>query len=148
MRKFGWALALVGLVLVMAVAVLAEPVLRARLPRAAGTQTAPAPYLDLPPAEFRALLSAGGATVVNVHVPDEGAIPGTNLTIPYDRIEQEAGRLPADRSAPIALYCISGRMSDIAARKLASLGYTRLYNLKGGMLAWEQAGLPLTGKSK
>ena len=40
----------------------------------------------------------------------------------------------------IVLYCRSRRMSEIAAEKLFSLGYTGIWNLKGGMLEWEQAG--------
>jgi len=37
-------------------------------------------------------------------------------------------------------------MSDIAARRLAELGYTRIYDLTGGMLAWEASGRPLIGR--
>ena len=40
----------------------------------------------------------------------------------------------------IVLYFRSRRMSEIAAEKLFSLGYTNIWNLKGGMLEWEQAG--------
>ena len=40
----------------------------------------------------------------------------------------------------IVLYCRSGRTSEIAAGKLFSLEYTDIWNLKGGMLEWEQAG--------
>jgi rhodanese-related sulfurtransferase len=31
-------------------------------------------------------------------------------------------------------------MSEIAAQELVSLGYTDVWNLDGGMVAWEQAG--------
>jgi rhodanese-related sulfurtransferase len=34
-------------------------------------------------------------------------------------------------------------MSNIAAEKLVGLGYTNVWNLDGGMVAWEQAGLPI-----
>jgi hypothetical protein len=37
-------------------------------------------------------------------------------------------------------------MSSIAAEKLVELGYTNVWNLSGGMAAWEQAGFPLEGK--
>jgi rhodanese-related sulfurtransferase len=37
-------------------------------------------------------------------------------------------------------------MSTIAAKELVKKGYTNLYNLVGGMVAWESAGLPVAVK--
>jgi rhodanese-related sulfurtransferase len=84
-------------------------------------------------------------TLVNVHIPFEGDLPKTDLAIPYDQIAAHLGQLPG-RDAKIVVYCRSGRMSDIAARRLVELGYTRVYDLAGGMLAWEAGGRPLVQK--
>lgn len=90
--------------------------------------------------------SAPAFTLVNVHIPFEGEIAGTDLSIPYNEIEQNLDRLPLEQDARLVLYCRSGRMSTIASEKLAKLGYTNVMNLDGGMIAWEKAGLPLEGK--
>lgn len=100
-------------------------------------------YTDVSVAELQAMLANKDFTFINVHIPFEGDIASTDLSIPYNEIDQNLGQLPGDKDAKIVLYCRSDRMSRIAAETLVSLGYTDVWNLDGGMLAWEQAGLPL-----
>ncbi len=78
-------------------------------------------------------------TVVNVHIPYEGEIEGTNLKIPYNDVNALMTALP-DKNAPIILYCRSGRMSEIAAKALVEKGYTRIFDVPGGMIKWEETG--------
>ena len=100
-------------------------------------------YKNVSSSELNAMLKNKDFVFINVHIPFEGNIPGTDLSIPYDQIEQNLSQLPADKNAKILLYCRSGRMSQIAAEKLVPLGYTNIWNLDGGMVVWEQAGYPL-----
>lgn len=112
-------------------------------------QATPVPggsYTNISVEELQKMLASKDFTFVNVHIPFEGDLPDTDLSIPYNEIDQNLDRLPADKDAKIVLYCRSGRMSTIAAETLAKLGYSNVQNLEGGMVAWEKAGLPLVGR--
>jgi len=61
--------------------------------------------------------------------------------IPLAEIERRAGELPKDQ--PMVCMCRSGRRSAEAAEIFARLGFTNVTQLTGGVMAWEQAGLPL-----
>lgn len=81
--------------------------------------------------------------LINVHIPYAGEIPQTDLFIPYNEIEQNAGKLPTDKDAKLVVYCRSGPMSAMAAKTLAKLGYTRVFDVEGGMRAWQATGYEL-----
>ncbi|MBI4928415.1 MAG: rhodanese-like domain-containing protein [Anaerolineae bacterium] len=100
-------------------------------------------YTDVGATELRTMLANKDFTFVNVHIPFDGNIANTDLSISYDQIGQSLDKLPSDKGAKIVLYCRSGHMSAIAAKTLVDLGYTNIWNLSGGMAAWEQAGLPV-----
>ena len=114
-----------------------------------GPAPAPAPAASaaavarLDPAAFAAAVAEPGRVTVDVHVPDEGRIEGTDLLLPYDQVRARAGELPGDRTTPLAVYCRTGRMSAEAVATLTDLGYTDVVELAGGMQAWRSAGRPL-----
>lgn len=99
-------------------------------------------YTNLTAAALNAMLKEKDFVFINVHIPFEGNIASTDLSIPYNEITapENLVQLPADKNAKIVLYCRSGRMSTIAAESLVKLGYTNVWNLKGGMVEWERAG--------
>jgi phage shock protein E len=109
-------------------------------------QTAGGSYTDITPQELKTMLQTKDFYFVNTHIPYEGEIEPTDAFVPYDALDENLGKLPAAKNAKIVLYCRSDRMSTIAAQALVKKGYTHLYNLVGGMAAWEQAGYPLVFK--
>jgi len=140
--------------LLIAIAVLSAGLLVACRPAKAPTLPAPAAglgkriqapegsYTLVTVSELREMLVLKDFQLVNVHVPYYAEIEGTDLFIPYDEIEKQLDKLPG-KEARIVLYCRSGSMSKQAAHVLVALGYTNVYDVEGGMIAWEAAGFPL-----
>lgn len=99
------------------------------------------PQLDA--AQVSARLSRPGAPfLLDVRQPEEyreGHIAGARL-IPLNELASRMGELPPSRE--IVCVCRSGSRSGVAARQLTAAGLAAA-NLRGGMLAWKGAGLPL-----
>lgn len=91
-------------------------------------------------AELNQLLQNQDIFLVDVHTPEQRHIKGTDVFIPYNKVEQYQDKLPKDKNTPIYLYCESGPMGNAAAKSLHELGYDNLTNLEGGAKAWKQAG--------
>lgn len=83
--------------------------------------------------------------LVDVREPQEftgelGHVPGAKL-VPLAKLLEIADAW--DREREIVLVCRSGGRSAHAASQLAKRGFRRVYNLKGGMIAWNEARLPV-----
>jgi sulfur dioxygenase len=100
-------------------------------------------YRDLAPEKARAWL--GALQVIDVREPDE-------LVGPLGRIaEAQSAPLATvpqalagwDKDALTLLVCRSGGRSGRAAELLAKAGFARVFNMQGGMLAWNAAQLPV-----
>lgn len=96
----------------------------------------------LAPDDFAEEILKGDRFVLNVHIPDEGSIRGTDADIPFDALAQNTDRLP-DIGTPLAVYCRSGSMSATAVVELKDIGYPDIVELEGGMVEWEASGRPL-----
>ena len=95
---------------------------------------------------FAQLIENPGVALLDVRTAAEyaeGHIEGAILVDQKqgDFIEKAKAALPKDKK--IAVYCRSGRRSADAANRLAAEGY-QCANLKGGIIAWKEAGMPVT----
>ena len=95
--------------------------------------------------EFAELIADSNVVILDVRKAeefDEGHIKGAVLIDQFqsDFVELAQAKLPKDKT--IAIYCRSGRRSANAAAKLANVGY-KCVNLKGGILAWKEADMPV-----
>lgn len=80
--------------------------------------------------------------LLDVRTADEcskGKIAGS-INIPLDRIQAQVSEAIIDKNSLIYIYCLSGNRSEEAARLMNKLGYTNVYNVKNGIMAWRAKG--------
>jgi len=83
--------------------------------------------------------------ILDVRTPGEfrqGYIEGAVL-LDYYAADFRERFAQLDRDATIFLYCRSGNRSSHVLRMADELGFRSVYDLRGGILAWKEAGLPL-----
>ncbi|MFT7052547.1 MAG: phage shock protein E [Psychromonas sp.] len=83
--------------------------------------------------------------ILDVRTEDEytqGHIKGA-INIPYDQLLKYQDKITAYKDQQVILYCRSGRRAEIAAGTLQALGFTKLIDLNGHIILWEQLGYPL-----
>lgn len=71
-----------------------------------------------------------------------GVINGA-YRVPLSSFEKSSTQLDKLTDKPVIVYCRSGNRSVSAAGKLKKKGFNRVYNLAGGILAWQKEKLPL-----
>ena len=64
-----------------------------------------------------------------------------NIDVEGMTFDSEIAKL--DKNVEYAVYCRSGRRSVVATEKMAEAGFTKLTNLKDGVISWQGAGYPL-----
>jgi rhodanese-related sulfurtransferase len=97
---------------------------------------------DLPPQRVKKILDAGEAELVDVREPYEweaGRIAGAKH-IELERLAARADELPKDK--PVIFQCRMGRRSALATDAFRAVGFDA-YNMRGGLEAWAEEGLPL-----
>ncbi len=73
---------------------------------------------------------------------DAGHILNGKL-IPLGKLKERIGELEKYRERPLVVVCRSGQRSAVACGLLGKQGFAQAYNLSGGIIAWQKAGLPL-----
>lgn len=91
------------------------------------------------------LLEAKNLTWIDVRQPEEfngelKHIENAKL-IPLDTLESNIHSLPSDQQ--VIFICRSGRRSAMACQIAEAYGFKSTYNLKGGMIAWNEQDLPV-----
>lgn len=102
-------------------------------------------HTEISAAELHAMMQGKSRLLlIDVRTIDEiakGMIPGA-IHIPLSQLELRARELDSDE--PLVFYCHSGIRSAQASSFLAHQGRGNVFNLRGGILAWNRSDYPLT----
>ena len=96
-------------------------------------------------AEALQLINHKNAFVLDVREPNEfkgGHVLNSRL-IPLGKLKERMGELEKYKDQPIVVVCRSGNRSGTACFLLGKQGFSQVYTLAGGILAWQKAKLPL-----
>ena len=100
------------------------------------------------PAAVTRLINDEEALVLDVRGEgefNEGHIVNA-LHIPFNYLTDRLDKLEKYRSRTIIPVCRTGQQSSVAASKLKKSGFENVRSMSGGILAWQEANLPLTKK--
>ena len=104
----------------------------------------------LTPAGAVQLMNTEDALVIDVREPAEfaeGHIEGA-YHIPLGKLEERASEIAQHKNAPVIVTCQQGARSSSACKALTKQGFSRVYEMRGGMQAWKDAHYPVTKKRK
>ncbi len=98
--------------------------------------------VDVTVEQFKNLIVEQGGTILDVRTPEEwaeGTIANAQKINFYD--EDFALKVEGvDKATPVFVYCKAGGRSASAAELLKEKGFSKVYNLDGGISAWISAG--------
>ena len=102
----------------------------------------------LTPAQATRLINDEDAVVLDVRTSSEfesGHILNAEHVALAD-LQAQVGKLEKYKARPVIMSCRAGQQSVSAANILKKAGFEKVYNLAGGIMAWQEASLPLSKK--
>src|SRR6478609_11538619 len=100
---------------------------------------------EIEPFEAAEEIEGGDVVLIDTREPheyQEAHLEGGKL-VPPGLLADEISSAAPDKSARTILYCRSGSRSYKAAEQLQALGYENVASMAGGILAWQEQGLPV-----
>lgn len=101
-------------------------------------------YKQVSPEEATRLYNQGAVLIdVRTEAEYKTGFIGEARHMPVSELKAKLNALSGLKEKTVLLYCQSGARSAGAATTLVKEGFTQVYNLRGGILVWKMAGLPL-----
>lgn len=98
------------------------------------------------PVEATQLINRANAVLLDVREAKERQEGGTIVNaihIPLGDLKNQLNRIEKYKEKPIIAYCRSGHRSATACSALRKAGFSQVYNLRGGIMAWLKDNLPV-----
>ncbi len=102
----------------------------------------------VPPGKATELINREDAVVVDVRPMNDFSAGHIlhSINIPMNSFKNQLGQLEKHKDKPIVVACRSGAQSSAACKQLRKAGFEKVYNLRGGIMAWQSANLPVSRK--
>ncbi|BCL71446.1 putative rhodanese-related sulfurtransferase [Vibrio nigripulchritudo MADA3029] len=108
-------------------------------------------YKEVTAAEVTNMMNREDGVVVDIRSKDEfkkGHITGAVHILPSDIKNGSIASLEKHKSNPIIVVCKTGQTAQASANELNKAGFEKVYLLKNGLIAWNEANLPLVRGKK
>ena len=105
-------------------------------------------FASLTPAAAVRLMNNEDVVVLDVREPSEtvGGKIAKAIQIPVGAVAKRIGELQKHKDKTLLVYCKTGARSGIACKELSRNGFDKVYSLNGGIMAWQDAHLPVSKK--
>jgi rhodanese-related sulfurtransferase len=105
-------------------------------------------FASLTPAAAVQLMNNEDVVVLDVREAAEtiGGKIARAIQIPVSAVAKRVGELEKHKDKTLLVYCKSGARAGIACKELGKHGFEKVYSLNGGLVAWQEAHLPLSKK--
>lgn len=108
-------------------------------------------YKEVTPAQVTHFINREQGVVADIRTQDEfraGHIAGAVHILPADIKSGTVPTLEKNKANPIIVVCKTGNTAQESANALVKAGFEQVYLLKGGLLSWEEAKMPLVRGKK
>ena len=105
-------------------------------------------FASLSPAAAVQLMNKEDVVLLDVREPAEtaGGKIAKAIQIPVGAVKTRIGELEKHKDKTVLVYCKTGARSGAACKELGKQGFDKVFSLSGGLMAWQEAHLPLSKK--
>ncbi|MFT5220250.1 MAG: rhodanese-related sulfurtransferase [Planctomycetota bacterium] len=105
-------------------------------------------FSSLSPAAAVQMMNSEDVVLLDVREASETAAGkiAKAIQIPVGAIGKRISELEKHKAKTILVYCKTGSRSGIACKELSKQGFEKVYSLNGGIMAWQDAHMPLSKK--